>query len=203
MNNQVILRVTAGLLCGYLCCSLNAVVHIKDVNDTLKIIWMVWSKATKRTSYQKWQIKLRILHTLENVFHTILTNFVRFSERLIIDNGTTAISLVSFLYFCFCRFVHGGERFRPGIRSEGSLVHAHPEGEWHPLHRLSLLSIQPRWSQPRHTQCLCQGVCSVCVWMTGRERVDWHMKGLMKLEHVNKQTHLCSLLGGMKLALRH
>lgn len=60
--------------------------------------------------------------------------------------------------FCGCRLVHGRERIRPGVGTKGSPLHAHPQGEWHPLHRLPVLSVQPGRRQPWHAQRLYQGV---------------------------------------------
>lgn len=63
----------------------------------------------------------------------------------------------TFFFVCSCRVVHGGQRFGPCVGPEGPPLHAHPEGEWHPLHRLPLLPVQQRRSQPRHAQRLHQG----------------------------------------------
>ncbi len=58
------------------------------------------------------------------------------------------------MLFSSSRFLHDGECFRSGIRSEGPPASAHAKRERHPLHRLPLLLVQPGWDKSWNPQCL-------------------------------------------------
>lgn len=103
-----------------------------------------------------------------------------------------------FLVFLSCfpsRLLHDGEQLWEGIWAKGSFAFTNPEGKRYPLHRLSLLSLQPRPLQPWIVECLCEGEW----WTSGQPYLEclWHCYRRLGEGRTCYQHILATLLSGV------